>query len=304
MMLDKLACPDDRHFPLELQVDSSSEVLGSGPVCERYCAKEDRHLERGVDLPGPTACRACHQIEIETAQLRCPHCGDEFAVIAGIPRLLHQSPGTTGAEDKEKERCARDEQAGKYDSLTFLRLLSTIEIPLTMGLLDPDPADLVVELGAGTGRLTARVAQAAHFTLAVDFSIESLARSRQKCRAGNVGWVQADINRLPLRDEVADKILSSQVFEHLPGASMRNMAVDEAARILKTRGTFAISVYRDSWYWRLFGPKEGYHPGGIYYCRLNSSEFEDMLSRQFTLRRQLPNVGAYLQMAKCIKKNA
>ena len=150
--------------------------------------------------------------------------------------------------------------------------------------------------------MTARVAQAAMFTIAVDFSVESLALSRQKCRAGNVGWLQADINRLPLRDGVADRLLSCQVFEHLPGVSMRNMAIDEAARVLKSRGVFAISVYRDSWFWRLWGPKEGYHRGGIYYYRLSGREFEAMLGRQFTIRRRVSNLGMYLQMAQCVKK--
>ena len=83
---------------------------------------------------------------------------------------------------------------------------------------------------------------------------------------------------------------------------MRNMAVDEAARVLKSRGVFTISVYRDSWFWRLWGPKEGYHAGGIYYCRLSGREFEDMLGRQFTIRQHVPNVGMYLQMALCVKR--
>lgn len=302
MMLDKLVCPNERHFPLELQVETTVAVGGFGPVCERYCAKEGRLF--GVEGDGPDAerCRECHEIEIEKARLRCPACGDVFEVEQGIPRLLHHLEGTMGGEDKQKEMRARDTQAVKYDSLAFLKLLSVVEVPMTMQLLMPDPSDLVVELGAGTGRLTARVARAAMFTIAVDFSVESLALSRRKCRAGNVGWLQADINRLPLRDSVADKLLSCQVFEHLPGVSMRNMAIDEAARVLKSRGVFTISVYRDSWFWRLSGPKEGYHAGGIYYCRLSSREFEDMLGRQFTIRQHVPNVGMYLQMAQCVKK--
>lgn len=301
-MLDKLVCPADRHFPLELQVESTVEVAGFGPVCEKYCAQEDRLFQEEDDGPDADRCRECHEVEIETARLRCPECGDVFEVEQGIPRLLYRLEGTAGAEDKHKEMRARDSQAQKYDSLAFLKLLSAVEIPMTMELLKPESSDLVVELGAGTGRLTARVAQSARFTIAVDFSVESLSLSKRKCRAGNVGWLQADINRLPLRDDVADKLLSCQVFEHLPGVSVRNMAIDESARILKPRGIFAISIYRDSWFWRLWGPKEGYHAGGIYYCRLNNGEFQEMLNRQFTIVRQIPNVGMYLQMARCVKK--
>ena len=304
MMLDKLVCPNDRHFPLELQIESLVDGAGSGPVCERYCAQEDRSFEAEDEGPDAERCPECYEVEIEKARLRCPACGDVFEVEQGIPRLLHRLEGTMGAEDKQKEMRARDDQAEKYDSLALLKLLSAIEIPITMELLDPEPSDLVVELGAGTGRLTDRVARVAGFTIAVDFSVESLVLSRRKCRAGNVGRLQADINRLPLRDSVADRLLSCQVFEHLPGVSVRNMAIDEAARVLKSRGVFAISVYRDSWFWRLWGPKEGYHGGGIYYCRLSGREFEQMLGRQFTIRRRVSNVGMYLQMARCVKKPA
>jgi ubiquinone/menaquinone biosynthesis C-methylase UbiE len=185
----------------------------------------------------------------------------------------------------------------------MLKLLSRLELPKTLGALAAGPRDTVVELGSGTGRITLPVADRAAEVVAVDFSIASLERARAG-RGGrnNIHWVQADISRLPLRPEVADRVLSSQVFEHLPGPKAREGAVDEAARVLKAGGTFVISVYRDSWFWRLLGPKEGYHPGGIYYCRLTNQEFKDLLAPRFAISRMTRNLGLYLQLAACSKK--
>jgi SAM-dependent methyltransferase/uncharacterized protein YbaR (Trm112 family) len=315
-LIDKLVCPRDHHFPLDLEIESTSAGPGADLVCDTYCALYRVALKEEVAIspegtalsesaparPGKDACLACNKVDIETARLRCPSCGGVFGVEGGIPQLLQELEGTDGADDKQNEIQVRDEQAHKYDSLAMLNLLSKLEIPVTLDLLDAGPEDMVVELGAGTGRLTTKVAAHAKAVIAVDFSVESLMRSKSKCPPGNVDWIQADINRLPLRDGIGDRILSCQVFEHLPGVTVRNTAVDEAARVLKSRGVFVISVYRDSWFWRLWGPKEGYHPGGIYYCRLSGREFENMLGRQFSINRRIPNLGLYLQIAKCVKK--
>lgn len=300
-LIDKLVCPNCRHFPLEIQVEDTTRREGIPLKCDSFCAKRGAAIEAD-DAPDKRECADCGRIRIETARLRCPKCNDIFDVEQGVPRMLHELKGTEGAQDKQNEIRARDEQAVKYDSLPFLRLLSFLELPTTLDLLDTDRTELVVELGAGTGRITQKVAEKAGSVIAVDFSVESLLRSKEKSDPGNISWLQADINRLPLREAIGDRLLSCQVFEHLPGASIRNMAIDEAARVVKPRGTFVISVYRDSWFWRLWGPKEGYHAGGIYYCRLSSDEFENMLNRQFSIRRSIPNLGLYIQIAKCAKK--
>ncbi len=299
-MVDKLVCPADRHFPLDLEIDTVADSPGAGLRCEQYCAKK-KSLIDSEDEPNRDTCQECHAVEIESGRLKCPECEEVYTIERGVVRLLHELSGAHGDDDKRNEIQARDDQAEEYDALTMLKLLSWVEIPATLELLDVDRTELVIELGAGTGRITQKVAEEAGAIIAVDFSAESLFRARGKSTSGNVGWVQADINRLPFRDGAGDRVLSCQVFEHLPSASMRNIAVDECARILKPQGTFVISVYRDSWFWRLWGPKEGYHTGGIYYYRMNTSEFEHMLSRRFTISNHKPNVGMYLQMAKCAK---
>ncbi len=266
-LLDIIACPNDGHFPLELKIDA---------------AEED---------------------EIVTGSLYCRSCGTTFRIAEGIPRLLAERSFTDDdpGRDKAGEMRARDEQAPFYDRFMRWRPSGFVEKPLMLKLLAAEAKDLVVDLGAGTGRLSDPLAGLISELVAVDFSLESLRQSRAKGRK-NIHWVQADLNYLPFREGIADRVLSSQVFEHLPGAAWRDKAIDEAARILKDGGTFAISVYRYSWLKRRSGDKEGYHYGHIYYCRLTAAELTELLERRFHIEQFIPNLGFYLQAAKCIKK--
>lgn len=269
-LLDIIACPNDKHFPLELK--ASSEALAAGSILE--------------------------------GELYCPACERVFRIEDGIPRLLsdHSIGDHPIGRDKANEMRARDDQAHDYDRLKGLKVLSKLEVPKLLELFEAGQDDIVVELGAGTGRITEVVAGLVSELVAVDFSLTSLQRARGKFAGSNAHWVQGDVNHLPLRDLVCDHAFSCQVFEHLPGTALRNMAVDEAARVIKDAGTFIISVYRDSWVWRLVGAKEGYHDGGIYYYRLSGAEFRDLLERRFVVSKLIPNLGFYLQMAKCVKE--
>lgn len=267
-LLDIIACPNDKYFPLELKV--LSEAAGD---------------------------------DVLEGELHCPTCDSVFEIKDGIPRLLSgNSIGDHAAgRDKASEMRARDDQAHDYDRLKGLKVLSKFEVPKLLDLFEGGRDDTIVELGAGTGRITEVVAGRVAELVAVDFSLTSLQRARTKFTGSNAHWVQGDVNHLPIKDLGCDHAFSCQVFEHLPGTTMRNRAVDEAARVVKGDGTFIISVYRDSWVYRLIGAKEGYHDGGIYYYRMSGDEFKDLLERKFTVKKFVPNVGFYLQMAKCVK---
>ncbi len=301
-LIDLIACPNDHYFPLDLKIKSTMETHQGPDRCELYCAAIQKYVEESpIDRED---CVGCSRLDVIEGELVCPQCGNSFEIKNGIPGMLHavsQGEESEGRAHKDNEIKARDDQAYAYDGLRMLKVLSKLEIPKVVKLLDVSRSDLVVELGAGTGRITPHIGSRASEVVAVDFSIKSLKRSQINCPAENVHWLHADINHLPLRDHVADHAFSCQVFEHLPGSTLRNMAVDEAARVIKSAGNFVISVYRDSWFWRMFGPKEGFHAGGIYYCRLTTDEFETLLTRQFEIKEMIPNLGLYLQLAKCVK---
>ncbi|MDT7895790.1 MAG: Trm112 family protein [Desulfurococcales archaeon] len=89
-LLDLLACPMCRNFPLELIVIEERKLqrreLGrEKPLCELWCSylKKDLSKEK-IETP----CEECIAIEIVTAVIRCSKCGRWYPVIDEIPRML------------------------------------------------------------------------------------------------------------------------------------------------------------------------------------------------------------------------
>jgi ubiquinone/menaquinone biosynthesis C-methylase UbiE len=203
----------------------------------------------------------------------------------------------------ERERTQRDREATRYDANRLLRALSVAEIPLTLSRLAPRPADVVVEVGCGTGRVTSQLAARCGQVWALDHSAASLLRAREKIGDRRVRFVQADAGYLPLRDGAADRAVSCQMLEHLPTAALRERAVAEAARALKPGGLFVASAYWHSPLTRLLGDRQGYHSGMIYYYRFSRPEFRKLLSGAFEVEGITCRL-VYILLAACRKNGA
>ncbi len=91
-LLDILACPIDKHFPLELIVIEEEkpreEKEQIKPVCEKYCGFH----RKDIDELDPTSlakdCTQCLSREIVKGVLRCPKCGRWFPILEEIPHML------------------------------------------------------------------------------------------------------------------------------------------------------------------------------------------------------------------------
>ncbi|MEM0335692.1 MAG: Trm112 family protein [Thermofilum sp.] len=91
-LMDLLACPYDKHFPLELHVIDTVRYEGrvasfkTKPACELYCAY------RGVkvsELEGrDPGCDDCIKFEVKTGVLFCPECGRWWPIKEEIPVIL------------------------------------------------------------------------------------------------------------------------------------------------------------------------------------------------------------------------
>ena len=229
--------------------------------------------------------------------------GRTYPVTDGIPNLLpdalRESPvpppgGGQGesAETAEKraEMAARDAQVESYDGMMGLKLFTSVELPLTLSYLRPEPGDLMLEGGCGTGRMTAAFAEKVRGLVCVDFSRESIRVARKKLSPALLAktlFVQADLSRLPLASESFDRVGSFGVYEHIPTPEARAGALEHLARATKPRtagGRFAISAYR-------WGPpiswtaqKEGHHePGHIYFIRKSMAELKADLAPHFDI---------------------
>lgn len=115
------------------------------------------------------------------------------------------------------------------------------------------PGDLVLDLGAGTGRHSFEALRLGARVIALDLGREDLAQARDWLAAmgaaGEAGEggdslpVRADALSLPFAGGAFDRVIVSEVLEHLP---RDEAAMAEVFRVLKPDGTVAFSVPR---YW-------------------------------------------------------
>jgi uncharacterized protein YbaR (Trm112 family) len=89
-LLDLLACPECRKFPLKLHIIREIEAgrtmdlrdISETPACSIYCGFKDRFIR---SLDKPYSCRECLARDIIYGVLVCLSCRRWYPIIAGIP---------------------------------------------------------------------------------------------------------------------------------------------------------------------------------------------------------------------------
>ena len=148
----------------------------------------------------------------------------------------------------------------------------------------------LLDLGCGFGRHAYQAARLGAAVVALDAGIEEVARVRATFgamveageldpAAAEFGAVQGDGLRLPFADAAFDRVIASEVLEHIPDD---RTAMAELARVLRPGGKMAVTVPRcgpELVNWLL---SDAYHevPGG-----------HVRIYRRSTLRRRLAGAG-------------
>ena len=101
-------------------------------------------------------------------------------------------------------------------------------------------SDLVVEVGAGTGRQSLELAQVCDRVVAVDGDPDALAIARDKQGADAVDWRTGMADALPVDDGVASAVVMTLLLHHLDPEAKRN-ALGEALRVLRPGGRLVIA---------------------------------------------------------------
>ncbi len=111
------------------------------------------------------------------------------------------------------------------------------------------PGDLVLDAGAGFGRHAFELARRGADVVALDSAdnevrairatLVAMADAGEIDRRRVVGVVRGDATRLPFDDDTFDRVITSEVLEHIQAD---NDALAELARVVKPGGTFAATV--------------------------------------------------------------
>jgi SAM-dependent methyltransferase len=210
----------------------------------------------------------------------CPGCDFRLTEQDGIWMARPTEP--IGSE-KLAEMHARDLEAPQYD-LRFSPRRTALERARALGVVRLSAEQAVIELGAGTGRMTVHYLRRVRRTVALDLSVDSLRVLRDRLTAEDrrrVLLVQADVTAAPVRSGAFDRAVSFQVVEHLPTALDRQRAFGEVARVLSPGGRYAVTAYHWSRRKRhdvaegaiaRGSGREGHHAGGIFYRNFDPDE--------------------------------
>ena len=120
------------------------------------------------------------------------------------------------------------------------RLMTAFQHP--MEWLDIPPGGVALDVGSGPGNVTASLARAAGpggLALGVDISEPMLARAVRAAAGPQVGFLRADAQRLPFRDETFDAVISIAMLQLIPEPSA---ALAEMVRVLRPGGRMAVMV--------------------------------------------------------------
>jgi SAM-dependent methyltransferase len=126
--------------------------------------------------------------------------------------------------------------------------LPALEEPIVRAAVGEPRGLRVLDLGCGTGRHAAWLADAGADVTAVDFSPGMLAEAREKAGAARVRFVVHDLHEpLPLPDGAFDLVVSGLVLEHL---RVLGPFFAEARRVLAPAGRAVVSAMHPAMFLR------------------------------------------------------
>jgi arsenite methyltransferase len=129
-----------------------------------------------------------------------------------------------------------------YDNAQAItrRFMAVWQFPIEW--LNIPQGGIALDVGSGPGSITAALARAAGpdgLALGVDISLPMLARAVRAEAGPQVGFLRADAQRLPLRDQTVDAAVSIAVLQLIPDPVA---TLSEIARVLRPSGRLAVMV--------------------------------------------------------------
>ncbi len=131
--------------------------------------------------------------------------------------------------------------AGRYDLLNRVMSLGRDQAWRKEAVkeLAPRPGERILDVGAGTGDISLRIANTCPDTqlFACDLTPEMIAIARRRAGAEWVQWVIADAQNLPFAPGAFDGVISGFFLRNVPDP---DRALREQARVLAARGRVVV----------------------------------------------------------------
>jgi SAM-dependent methyltransferase len=174
-------------------------------------------------------------LEIVEGALRCPGCGRDYPIVAGVPRFVDSGAyaSSFGRQWHWFRRVQLDSMSGRSESEKTLAA--------TTGWTEADyRGRLVLDAGVGAGRFAEVVANKGGDVVGVDLSRAIDAAFQNIGHRPNVHLVQADIFAMPFRDGTFDLAYSVGVLHHTPDTER---AFARVAAAVRRGGAMAVYLY-------------------------------------------------------------
>jgi ubiquinone biosynthesis O-methyltransferase len=156
----------------------------------------------------------------------------------------------------------------KIQSNPIVEYEQRIRANTVLDLLSPKQGEKILDLGCGNARDIAYIAEQGSEVIGIDISEGMIAEASsdlEKLGYNNITLEIGDATQLLYTDSEFDKVLCSEVIEHIPNA---DKALSEIYRVLKPNGKLVLSTPNPkSWYgfdryviWERILRKKWYHP--------------------------------------------
>lgn len=186
------------------------------------------------------------------------------------PKSFSGSAGAASGKD-EVRQFFDDMSVGRNETIQASPVIcyeQELRANTVLGLLAVKPGERVLDIGCGNARDIAKIAERGGQVVGVDISAGMIAAAKQELgRMGMSGITLqvGDATSLVFPDAYFDKVLCSEVIEHIPDASQ---ALREMRRVLRPGGSLVLSTpnkgslygFERYWIWERLLRRKWPHP--------------------------------------------
>ncbi|NJD54191.1 MAG: class I SAM-dependent methyltransferase [Candidatus Methanoperedens sp.] len=131
------------------------------------------------------------------------------------------------------ENCIEFPEAIEYS------LLKKIRLPIILDFMETEENDIILDVGSGGGYFIRNIAKKSKLVIGLDMSLSNTKNAKRSIGHGNICFVIGDATRSPFKKEVFDKILATEIIEHIENDKL---FIEECERTLKNRGHIVITT--------------------------------------------------------------